>query len=321
MNASLLSKVQQAALAMQRHNWEQGVLAQAFLEAGETQTALLLAVEGANRQSSEGRCCHIANSTASTDPCAIGEALLHACEQTGDPALIAAKDRLLNWALKLAPRNSEGIVYHFSNGTEFWVDSMYMFPPFLARAGYYEEALKQLDGYWNALFLPEKGLLAHRWDHSAQRFIRKDAWGVGNGWACAGMARVHALLPEAYSAQKKLLEERIHLLLTSALRYQREDGMFHDVLDDPTSFPEINCGQMFAYTIYRGVTEGWLDACYLQAAEKIRCAAHASVDDYGLVRNVCGMPTFDHSFVAPEGQAFFMLMESARQSCHDLLRS
>ncbi len=309
---NLLNKVKHASLAMQRHNWEQGVLAQAFLECGATNTAILLAVEGANRQNAEGRCCHIADSTASTDPCAIGEALLYACEQTGDPVLTAARDRLLHWALELAPRSPEGIVYHFFNSTEFWVDSMYMLPPFLARAGYYGEALKQLNGYWNALFIPEKGLLAHRWDDVQKQFIRKAVWGVGNGWACAGMVRVRALLPESYATQKKMLEEHIRLLLHSALRHQREDGMFHDVLDDPTVFPEVNCGQMFAYTIFRGVREGWLDRAFLSAAERIRTAAHASVDQYGLVRNVCGMPSFDHSFVAPEGQAFFILMEAAR---------
>ena len=309
----MLTKAKLAALAMQRHNWEQGVLAQAFLEAGETETALLLAVEGANRQNSEGRCCHIADSTASTDPCAVGEALIAACEQTGDPVLIAARDRLLHWALTLAPRNQDGIVYHFSSGMEFWVDSMYMLPPFLARAGHIEEAIRQLDGYWDALLVPEKGLLAHRWDDAQKQFVRRDVWGVGNGWAAAGMVRVRAMLPDGPA--KRRLEERIRLLLTSALRYQREDGMFHDVLDDPSTFREINCGQMFAYTIYRGISEGWLGQSLLDAAERIRTAARDSVDAYGLVRHVCGMPTFDHSFVAPEGQAFFILMESARKHC------
>jgi len=313
MTDPLLDRVKHAALSMQRHNWEQGVLAQAFLEAGDMPTALLLAVEGANRQNSEGRCCHIADSTASTDPCAVGEALIAACEQTGDPFLAAARDRLLRWALELAPRNADGIVYHFSNGTEFWVDSLYMLPPFLARAGYYDEALRQIDGYWNALLDTEKGLLAHRWDDAVRQFIRKDVWGVGNGWAAAGMTRVRALLPADYTDEKRALEHRIRLLLTSALRLQRSDGMFHDVLDDPSAFPEINCGQMFAYTIYRGVQEGWLDHSLLKAAERIRTTAHASVDAYGLVRNVCGMPHFDRSFVAPEGQAFFILMEAARK--------
>ena len=40
-------------------------------------------------------------------------------------------------------------------------------------------------------------------------------------------------------------------------------------------------------------------------------AAHAKVDAYGLVQGVCGAPRFDHSGRAPEGQAFFLLMEAA----------
>ena len=57
---------------------------------------------------------------------------------------------------------------------------------------------------------------------------------------------------------------------------------------------------------------GWLDAGCLDAAERVYAAARQEVDDYGLVRNVCGMPSFDHPGVAPEGQAFYILMEAAR---------
>jgi rhamnogalacturonyl hydrolase YesR len=83
------------------------------------------------------------------------------------------------------------------------------------------------------------------------------------------------------------------------------------VLDDPSTFPEINCGQMIAYTIYRGVREGWLDGDLIPAAERIRSAAQRQVDRFGFVQNVCGAPTFDRPGAAPEGQAFYILMEAA----------
>ena len=38
---------------------------------------------------------------------------------------------------------------------------------------------------------------------------------------------------------------------------------------------------------------------------------HLEVDAYGLVQGVCGAPGFDHAGTAPEGQAFFLLMEAA----------
>lgn len=312
----MTERVKRALLAMQRYNWEQGVAAQAFLEAGDCDVAMALAIEGANRQNVDGRCCHIADSTAVTDPCAVGEALIFAAEKTGDPFLVSAKEKLLHWALHDAPRNDEGTVYHFTHAPLIWVDSMYMLPPFLARAGEYDEAVRQLDGYWDILYTPENGLLAHQWSDAEKRFHRQAAWGVGNGWAMAGMARVIDLLPESHPGRIRLIG-RVHQLLTAAIPYQLEDGVFHDVLDDPASFREVNFGQMLAYTIYRGVSAGWLDESLLSAAERARAAALAEVDAYGLVRNVCGAPHFDRPGVAPEGQAFHILMEAARK----LLRS
>lgn len=311
---ALVEKAKHAVLAMQRYNWEQGVVAQAFLESGDAETAILLAVEGANRQIADGRCAQISAPGAVTDPCCIGEALIFACEQTEDPMLIRAKNRLLKWALQDAPRNTDGIVYHLDRQPEIWVDSFYMLPPFLARAGYFDEALKQIDGYWQMLLDPEKQLLSHRWDDQTKHFLRKDAWGVGNGWALAGMTRVIGLLPENLNEKKEELIRRVKLLLDASLPLQCADGLFHDVLDDDTTFPEVNFGQMLAYTVYRGIREGWLEQKYLSAAERVYAAACAQVDRYGLVQNVCGMPSFDHPGVAPEGQAFFILMHAAREA-------
>ena len=310
----MTDRVKRALLAMQRYNWEQGVTAQAFLEAGDHDIAIALAIEGANRQSADGRCCHIADSTAVTDPCAIGEALIFAAEQTGDPFLCAARDKLLHWALVDAPRSPAGVVYHFLDGQLIWVDSMYMLPPFLARAGEYDEALRQLDGYWDILHTPENGLLAHQWSDREGRFLRRAAWAVGNGWAMAGMARVIALLPPAHPGRARLIR-RVQALIAAALPHQLPDGAFRDILDDPTAFREVNFAQMLAYTIYRGVSGGWLDAALLPHAEKARAAALAEVDRYGLVRNVCGAPHFDRPGVAPEGQAFHLLMEAVRAAC------
>lgn len=307
----MTDRVKRSLLSMQRYNWEQGVTAQAFLEAGDEDIAIALAIEGANRQNADGRCCHIANSDAVTDPCVVGEALIFAAEKTGDPFLISAKDKLLSWARHDAPRTPSGVVYHFLESRMIWVDSMYMLPPFLARAGEYDEAMRQLDGYWATLYTPENGLLAHQWSDESHKFLRKAAWAVGNGWAMAGMARVITLLPEKHPGRARLIN-RVKQLITAVLPYQMEDGAFHDVLDDPTTFREVNFAQMLAYTIYRGVAGGWLHASLLPHAEKARAAALAEVDAYGLVRNVCGAPHFDKPGVAPEGQAFHILMETER---------
>ena len=68
---------------------------------------------------------------------------------------------------------------------------------------------------------------------------------------------------------------------------------------------------MLAYSIYRGVHGGWLPVNYKENADQMRAAACRKVDASGYVQGVCGAPAFDRAGTAPEGQAFFLLMEAA----------
>jgi rhamnogalacturonyl hydrolase YesR len=111
--------------------------------------------------------------------------------------------------------------------------------------------------------------------------------------------------------EKALIAGYIKEVIDGCLRYQREDGLFHNILDDPSSFVETNTAQMLAYTIFRGLKDGILDKSYFVYADRMRKGAYRKVDEYGLVQGVCGAPNFDHSGTATEGQAFFLLMEAA----------
>lgn len=197
-------RAKRALLAMQRHSWEQGLAMQAFYEQGDMETVTFLACEAVYRSTEDGRAATIGVFDAVTDPCSVGEVLLAVCERTKDEALIKGKDALLTWALERAPRNEDGVLYHLDTCKQFWVDSMYMLPPFLAAAGYYEEALQNFYGYYEALYDKEQGLMSHMWDDEKKTFIRKAHWGTGNGWALAAMVRMQALLPEACAAPPPL---------------------------------------------------------------------------------------------------------------------
>ena len=48
-----------------------------------------------------------------------------------------------------------------------------------------------------------------------------------------------------------------------------------------------------------------------RSADNMREAAMGKVDRYDLVQGVCGFQSFDRSYVTPEGQALFLLMEAA----------
>ena len=311
----LLNKVKKALLCMQRYPWEQGTAMQAFLEAGDMDIVIPMAAEAAYRAIADGRVAQIGDDFSVTDPCSAGEGLMAAYKETGDAALKKAYDNLLVYALKTAPRNEEGIVYHRTDAPQFWSDSLYMLPPFLAAAGEYDDCLNQIRGYFKALMDPESHLMRHMWDDEKKIYVRDALWGTGSGWTVAGLARVIPMLPDSYAADRQELADTARAMIDSLIKYMRDDGLFYDVLNDPASFVETNCAQMTAYAIFRGIADGWLPNAYMDAALKMRDAARAKVDAFGRVCGACGAPTFDKSGNSPEANAFFILMETAYAKC------
>jgi unsaturated rhamnogalacturonyl hydrolase len=312
-NKSITEKVKAALFTMQRRTWEQGVAMQAMLEMGEEELVILMAKDAVLYQSTDGRLAMIGEDSALTDAASPGEAVLWAAKKTGDSRLMDAFKKLLDYMMNKAPRNEDGIIYHFTNIPQIWSDSNYMLPPFLAAAGEYNEALKQIRGVRSVLWNNDKKLLSHMWDCEKKAFARKDFWGVGNGWTVAGLTRVILALPDSMAEEKKYLVQYIQDIIDGCLVNIREDGLFHNVVDNPQSFVETNLSQMLAYSIYRGIKGGWIDESYEEKADKMRAAARAKVDELGLVQGVCGAPEFDHAGTAAEGQVFFLLMEQAHK--------
>ena len=313
-DAERRDRVRRAMLSMQRASWEQGVAGQAALEEGDEELAILLAREAVLRQGPDGRLAQLGSDVGVTDPAAAGEAVVFAALATGERGLMDGAERMLGWLLRRAPRSADGVLFHQlpAPDGELWSDSFYMSPPFLALAGQPEEALRQLRGLHRRLWLPGKRLVAHRWNEAQGRFIREDAWGVGNGWAAAGMVRTLEHLPASMQEAREELAGWVREILEGCLAHQRRDGLFHDVVDDRSTFVETNLAQMLAWTIYRGVAGGWLAAALRARAEAMRDAVLGKVDASGLVQGVCGSPSFDRAGTAAEGQAFFLMMEAAR---------
>ncbi|MGB3860490.1 MAG: glycoside hydrolase family 88 protein [Candidatus Aminicenantaceae bacterium] len=310
-----IEKVKRAMLSMQRYAWEQGVAAQAMLESSETEWVILMAKDAVLRQLDDGRLAVVSSNQGVTDPAANGEAVLFAAKVTGEPKLQIGAEKMLEYLLTRAPRTKDGTLYHIAHKPQVWIDSMYMAPPFLAVAGQAHEAVKQIEGFRKLLWNPEKKLFSQIWDDDKKDFYRKDFWGVGNGWAAAGMARVIKALPQQMAAEKKQLVTYVREVIEGCLSYQRTDGFFYDVVDNPKTFIETNLAQMLSYTIYRGIQGRWLDDSYRKHADRMRRAAHQKVDEYGLVQDVCGAPNFESAGTATEGQAFFLLMEAAASEC------
>jgi rhamnogalacturonyl hydrolase YesR len=309
----IVKRVKQAMLTMQRASWEQGVAAQAYLELGDHNTVYLLAKEMALRQTPDGRLGVVYTDGGTTDGAMGGEALVSAARRSGDPELQKALDRELNWVLHKCPRTADGTLYHRMAEPEVWVDSMNTTPPFLTAAGKFDEALKQIRGHRRLLWDADAKLYRHQWSDAKHDFVNPNHWGVGNGWVASALARVIHLLPKEEQAKRDECIGYAREVLDGCLAHLRPDGLFHNDVDQIDTFVETNLSQMLAYTIYCGVQDGWLGRRYLDHAEKMRAAAHAKVDKFGYVQDVCGAPQFNAPGRATEGQAFFLRMEAARR--------
>jgi rhamnogalacturonyl hydrolase YesR len=305
-----IAKATAAALAMQRRDWEQGTLAQAFLEAGDHANVILLTKAAMVQKTPDGR-LGVVGSGGPTDPGMGGEAYLLAAKLTGDPAIQAAVQGMLDYILKTAPRAPDGTLYHVFNNPQVWSDGFFSSPPFLAAAGQYDEALRQIDGFRKRLWNPQKKLLSHIWDDGKQGFSDAAFWGSGNGWAAAGIARVIRSLPVDRKDDRARLAAFVKDIVDGCLAYQRPDGLFHDKMDRPDSFVETNAAQMLAFAIYTGVRAGWMPKEYATKADRMRDAARAKVDQFGYVQGACGAPGFNRPGTSTEAQSFFIMMEAA----------
>lgn len=310
-----VARVRRAALALQRKDWEHGTLAQAFLEAGDMNEVILFTKAALVLEQPDGRLAVIGDGGA-TDPAMGGAAYLRAAEETGDPALKQAVNGMLDWLLERAPRAPDGTLYHVFKRPEVWSDGFNGAPPFLAAAGHYDEAIRQINGFKRRLWNPRKKLLAHIASDapvdSATEESNAEFFGTGNGWAAAGMARVIRSLPPSYAKEREELAAFVGDIADGCLACQRPDGLFHNLVDQPDTFVETNLAQMLAFALYTGIQGGWLPARYRKPADDMRAAAMAKVDSFGFVQGVCGAPHFDRPGQSTEGQSFFLMMEAAR---------
>lgn len=319
MDIEKINRVKTALMTIQRFQWEQGVTAQALIELGGFRDEVIMLVKAAMERSKEdGRLGAMENNIAITDPACLGEPILYAIKETGDEKIQESLDKLLNYMLHTAPRNDEGIYYHLNIFNQFWVDAYYMAPPFLALTGHYDEAIKQIEGFRKYLWSSENKLFSHKWDDDAKKFEREVYWATGNGWAAAGMTRVIKALPESMSEDRDRLIGYVKEVIDGFVAYQREDGMFHDELDNPESFLEGTGGMMISYSIYRGIAAGWLDSSYVVYADKLKEAMNDRVDEFGFLHDVGGMPHFVSPGFSSEAQAFFLLMEAAARDLKSL---
>ena len=165
--------------------------------------------------------------------------------------LIAGAERLLNEF----PRSPEGaFMGPWKKEELIWIDSLFAVCPYLVwlgettgRKDFTDAAIDQLIAHHKILFDPETKLY-----HQARKDGKLSArWGRGVGWAVYAMAemtydlRNHERFNEVADIYRTVID--------GCLAVQDENGLFHQVLDDPSSYVESSGSGLILYGFGRGV--------------------------------------------------------------------
>ena len=111
-------------------------------------------------------------------------------------------------------------------------------------------------------------------------------WSRGNGWALWAVSNILEVMPAKHPLYRKLMAHyRRHL--DSLIALQDESGLWHNVLDMPSSYLETSGTAIFALCIARGVRLGWLNAKrYAPVARKAWAGIETMIDKDYMVHGI-----------------------------------
>ena len=174
-----------------------------------------------------------------------------------------------------------------------WADDLFMAVPLLLRMGkltgqeiYFDEAVKQIINFNKYLFDESKGLYKHGW-FSITNKKSNVFWGRANGWVIWAESEALLYLPKEnpnYTNIKNIFVKHLNGLL----KYQDEDGMWHQVLDDKSSFEETSCTAMFTLGLCRAIEHGWIEEKFVSNVESAWNALQKRISKNGIVIDICG---------------------------------
>lgn len=204
------------------------------------------------------------------------------------------------WAeyiMKEFDRTEEGGFQH--SGTDeydlygqLWDDTLVMTCLFLARAGevlgkqeYVTECERQFLLHAKYLCDRNTGLWYHGWTFFGRHNFGKGLWGRGNSWIT--MAIPDLLEMESVSQSVKLfLQETLLAQVKALAKFQTEDGMWHTLIDDPSSYVEASGTAGCGYGILKAVRIGYLPEEYREVGERAVSGIWKRITEDGVVRDV-----------------------------------
>lgn len=222
--------------------------------------------------------------------------LTYLVQETGKQEYMALCREWAEYVMREMPRTEEGGIQHVVTGNlnegELWDDTLYMTVLFLARMGillddetYIQESIRQFIIHLKYLTDLKTGLLFHGWTFEGRHHFAKALWARGNSWYTAGLVDYLEMINLPQGVEKVLLSALKQQVIALA-RMQSDDGFWHTLLDDPSSYKETSATAAFAYGILKATRKGYLPQTYREVGLKAWKAVASQIDDKGIVQGV-----------------------------------
>ncbi|WP_138751158.1 glycoside hydrolase family 88/105 protein [Paenibacillus sinopodophylli] len=182
----------------------------------------------------------------------IGHALISLYRVTDNEKYLDVAIQMAEYLKNDAVRFADGVFQHTVNDENYnfpeqaWVDTMMMAGYFLVRMGhlldradYLEDGIKQYHGHEHFLQDETTNLYYHGWDNIAQNHMSSIFWARGNSWAALTMAKALPHIAVQHPAFM-IIEGSMRDQLSTLVRLQDDNGLWHTVLNDDTSYHETS---------------------------------------------------------------------------------
>lgn len=223
-------------------------------------------------------------------------ALAHLIEQRPNPARRQLCAEWAEWILREMPRTTEGGLQHIVTGErneqQLWDDTLFMTVLFLAKMGvllnrqdYLDESIRQFLVHIKYLVDRRTGLWFHGWTFEGRHHFANALWARGNCWITAGIPDYLDMVNLPVGVKTHLIET-LRAQVEALAHLQDANGMWHTLLDDPTSYVETSATAGFGYGILKGVRQGYLDRKFLSVGQRALDAVIDRIADDGTVQDV-----------------------------------
>ena len=110
-------------------------------------------------------------------------------------------------------------------------------------------------------------------------------WGRGNSWVTAAIPLLLEIVPVG-NPDRRILENALLRQIESLAKYQDEGGMWHTLIDDPTSYLEASATSGFGFGILKAVEQGIVPESYRANAMRALQPVLDCIDEKGVVQQV-----------------------------------